>query len=95
MDDALRGDRVPEDLVADLLGPDDRLLVGRLLESRPSAARALPLVERWRDRVARGDDEAADRWLELMHDAERALAEGELARQATLTAASAEWDVRA
>ena len=84
---------VPEALLRDLRLLDDRVLVGRMLEEWPDAARALPLVERWRARLAAGvDDEVADRWLELMRAAEAARADGDAASYETLRAAAAEWD---
>jgi hypothetical protein len=87
------GDDVPERLIRDLLRLDDRVLVGRMLGDWPDASRALPLVERWRARLAAGaEDEVADRWLELMRDAEYARIEGNDALYDTLLAAAAEWD---
>ena len=87
------GDDVPERLIRDLLRLDDRVLVGRMLEEWPDPSRALPLVERWRARLAGGtDDEVADRWLELMRDAEHARSAGNADLYETLLAAAAEWD---
>lgn len=88
-----RHDDVPERLIRDLLRLDDRVLVGRMLEEWPDPSRALPLVERWRARLAAGaEDDVADRWLELMRNAEYAHAEGNAALEETLLAAAAEWD---
>lgn len=87
------GDDVPERLIRDLLRLDDRVLVGRMIEEWPDPSRALPLVERWRARLAAGaEDEVADRWLELMRDAEYARTDGNTALYGTLLAAAAEWD---
>src|SRR6185503_21089145 len=70
------GDRIPERLMDDLLRRDDHVLAGRLAQGWPDTSRALSLFERWRDRIAAGaDDEVADRWLELMRNAEHARAE--------------------
>ena len=64
-----------------------------MLEEWPDPSRALPLVERWRARLAGGtDDEVADRWLELMRDAEHARSDGNADLYETLLAAAAEWD---
>jgi len=87
------GDDVPERLIRDLLRLDDRVLVGLMLEEWPDASRALPLVERWRARLASGaEDEVADRWLAFMRDAEHARSDGNLALYDSLLAAAAEWD---
>jgi hypothetical protein len=87
------GDDVPERLIRDLLRLDDRVLVGRMLEEWPDPARALPLVERWRARLVAGaEDEVADRWLELMRNAEYARSEGNTPLYETLLEAAAEWD---
>jgi hypothetical protein len=87
------GDDVPERLIRDLLRVDDRVLVGRMLEEWPDPSRALPLVVRWRARLAAGaEDEVADCWLELMRDAEYARSDGNAALYETLLEAAAEWD---
>ena len=84
---------MPEQLLRDLRFLDDRLLVGRMLDEWPDASRALPLVERWRARIAAGvEDEVADRWLELRRDAEHARAAGDASLYGSLLAAAAEWD---
>lgn len=71
------GDDVPERLIRDLLRLDDRVLVGRMVDEWPDPSRALPLVERWRSRLAAGaEDEVADRWLALMRDADHARSQG-------------------
>ena len=87
------GDDVPERLIRDLLRLDDRVLVGRMLEEWPDPSRALPLVERWRARLAAGaEDDVADQWLALMRDAEHARSQGNDELYETLLAAAAEWD---
>ena len=84
---------MPEQLLRDLRLLDDRVLVGRMLEDWPDASRALPLVERWRARLAAGaEDEIVDRWLELRRDAELARADGDEALHEALLAAAGEWD---
>ena len=68
---------------------------GGCSRSGPDAARALPLVERWRARLAAGDDdEAADRCLELVREAEHARIEGNDPLETALLDAAAEWDDR-
>lgn len=90
------GDDVPERLIRDLLRLDDRVLVGRMVDEWPDPSRALPLVERWRSRLAAGaEDEVADRWLALMRDAEHARSQGNDELYETLLAAAAEWDEHA
>jgi len=87
------GERIPERLMDDLLRRDDHVLAGRLAQDWPDTSRALSLVERWRDRIAAGaDDEVADRWLELMRNAEHARAEGNVPLYQALLAAAADWD---
>lgn len=87
------GEDVPERLVHDLLRLDDRVLVGRMLAEWPDPTRALPLVARWRARLAAGtEDEVADRWLDLMLEAERARSDGDTASYEALLAVAADWD---
>jgi hypothetical protein len=84
---------VPARLLRDLRFLDDRILVGRMLDEWPDAARALPLVERWQARLASGaEDDVADRWLELRREAEQARRDGDEALERTILAAAAEWD---